>query len=96
MEMNDMLLILIKAKEDSDIGIAVIMALENDLLYVAYEIDQGSDMTELNEWFFENNIVAKHEHITINDPRDGYFPYGVTGYRFKDAESAMAFKIRWT
>ncbi len=96
MNIEEVLQDLDRAKTDAEYASSAIMSLTNDLLFVFYELENGLDVSGINEWFFENDIISKYETITINHPVDGYFSYNFGGYRFKDAESAIAFKLRWT
>lgn len=96
MKVEDILNDLLKLKEQSELVLAILSNLEQDPLFVFYEHEEGSDMTELNEWFFENDVVAKREYMPLDHPSPAQFAYHIHGYRFKDSESAIAFKLRWT
>lgn len=93
---NDEVQALLKIKEQIEKNLSILMALEKDTLFVFYSHEEGSDRRELIDWFFENNIIAKYESILLDDhPSAAGFPYHIMGYRFKDAEAAMAFKLAW-
>ena len=70
--------------------------LQNDELFVSIDVTFNSNHVarEVNEWIFENDIVAKWQTFDFNVP-DTESKFVVTGYKFRNVEDAMAFKVRW-
>jgi len=68
--------------------------LQNDELFVSLDSVFSSDRKKMDEWIFENNIVAKKENSNFNVPNTD-LQFTISGYRFRNIEHAMAFKLRW-
>lgn len=68
--------------------------LRNDEFFVSLGTIFGSEFEVMDEWLFENNIVAKKERVNFEIPNTE-LQFTISGYRFKNIEHAMAFKLRW-
>lgn len=70
--------------------------LQNDELFVSIDVTVNSKHVEkeVNEWIFENNIVAKWQifNFSISNTE---VKLSITGFKFRNKEDAMAFKLRW-
>ncbi len=55
--------------------------------------DPSADITILQEWFFENDIIAKYYQINVYSSDEEYMY--IWGFQFKTTAGAMAFKLRW-
>ena len=68
--------------------------LQNDEFFISMEFIFDSDLEKMDEWLFENDIVAKKEKFNFKiENTDLHFT--ISGYRFRNMEHAMAFKLRW-
>lgn len=84
-------------KQNIDGAIKTATEIKNDPLFVSFDIstdNQRNKMTQIKRWFRQNNISATFDIIL---PLDGYSnnKIDVPGYKFKNEEDAMAFKLRW-
>lgn len=77
-----------------EIALEKLNELQNDELFVSLEIIFDSDAKKMDEWIFENNIVAKRITFQFNIPKTELH-FAVSGYKFRNIEHAMAFKLRW-
>jgi len=68
--------------------------LQNDKLFVSMEFVFDSDRGKMDEWLFENDIVAKKEKSNFKIPHTD-LQFTISGYKFRNMEHAMAFKLRW-
>lgn len=69
--------------------------LQNDELFVSLEIIFDSEAAKMDDWIFENNIVGKRVTFRFDVPQTEIH-FTITGYKFRNIEHAMAFKLRWT
>ncbi len=67
---------------------------QNDELFVSLEIIFDSDVVKMNDWLFENNIVGKRVTFRFDVPQTELH-FTITGYKFRNIEHAMAFKLVW-
>jgi len=68
--------------------------LQNDELFISLEIVFDSDAAKMDDWIFENNIVGKRVTFRFDVPQTE-IRFTITGYKFRNIEHAMAFKLRW-
>ena len=68
--------------------------LQNDEFFISMEFIFDSDLGKMDDWLFENNIVAKKEKFRFKIPHTD-LQFSISGYRFRNMEHAMAFKLRW-
>lgn len=68
--------------------------LQNDELFVSLEIIFDSDAVKMDDWLFENNIVGKRVTFRFDVPQTELH-FTITGYKFRNTEHAMAFKLMW-
>lgn len=68
--------------------------IQNDEFFISMEFIFDSDLGKIDEWLFENNIVAKKEKFNFKIPHTD-LQFTISGYRFRNMEHAMAFKLRW-
>lgn len=68
--------------------------LQNDELFVSLEIIFDSEAAKMDDWLFENNIVGKRVSFRFDVPQTEIH-FTITGYKFRNIEHAMAFKLRW-
>ena len=97
-KIDDILGQLIRKRDAYNDTMKIIHDLQNDPYFVFFASDSdrmGDDeLEEVNVWFFDNDIVRKFESTIIDIPGMGTF--AVSGFRFRNTESAMAFKLKWT
>ena len=84
-------------RDACDAATKIIRDLRDDPCFVIFQADPEDEagLEEVNEWFFENDIVRKFETIIMGDV-PGMGAFAVNGFRFRNTESAMAFKLKWT
>ncbi len=68
--------------------------LQNDELFVSLEIIFDSEAIKMDDWIFENNIVGKRVTYRFDVPQTELH-FTITGYKFRNTEHAMAFKLMW-
>lgn len=68
--------------------------LQNDKLFVSLEIIFDSESIKMDDWIFENNIVGKRVTYRFDVPHTE-LQFTITGYKFRNTEHAMAFKLMW-
>jgi len=68
--------------------------LQNDELFVSLEIIFDSEAVKMDDWIFENNIVGKRVTYRFDVPQTELH-FTITGYKFRNTEHAMAFKLMW-
>ena len=68
--------------------------LQNDELFVSLEIVFDSEAIKMDDWIFENNIVGKRVTYRFDVPHTELC-FTITGYKFRNTEHAMAFKLMW-
>lgn len=68
--------------------------LQNDELFVSLEIMFDTDAAKMDDWLFENNIVGKRVTFRF-DVHQTQLQFTITGYKFRNIEHAMAFKLMW-
>ena len=68
--------------------------LQSDELFVSLEVIFGKDFEKIDDWLFENNIVAKKENFQFKIPHTDV-EFIISGYRLRNVKHAMAFKLRW-
>lgn len=75
-------------------SITVVKTLNKDVLFVPCNFDVIDTNKKFFDWCFENDIITMEEEIFIESHTLG--SKKITGFRFKDVESAMAFKLKWS
>jgi len=68
--------------------------LQNDEFFISMEFVFDSDSQKMDDWLFENDIVAKKEKFNFKIHHTD-LQFSISGYRFRNMEHAMAFKLRW-
>lgn len=68
--------------------------LQNDELFVSLEIIFDSEAVKMDDWLFENDIVGKRMTFRFDVPQTEIH-FTITGYKFRNIEHAMAFKLMW-
>lgn len=76
------------------IALEKLSELQNDELFVSLEIIFDSEAAKMNDWLFENNIVGKRVTFQFDVPHTE-LRFTITGYKFRNTEHAMAFKLMW-
>ena len=80
--------------ESCETSLEKLNELQNDELFISLEVIFDSDLQKINNWLFENDIVAKKEKFQFKIPHTDV-EFVISGYRFRNVEHAMAFKLRW-
>lgn len=80
--------------ESCEVALENLNELQNDELFISLDVIFSTEFEKIDDWLFENNIVAKKEKFHFNIPHTNV-EFDISGYRFRNIEHAMAFKLRW-
>jgi len=80
--------------ESCETALEKLNELQNDELFISLEVIFSKEIEKIDDWLFENNIVAKKEQFRF-DISHTNVEFIISGYRFRNIEHAMAFKLKW-